>query len=90
MNELEAQAIMNAEGKAFAPLRCLRCGHQWQRRKSGEARVQACPGCNSRVWDGPKVAQCICEDLGGKRGEIIQCRYCFPIRQQVKENKENV
>ena len=50
MNEKEASKLRFTNIKVIN-LVCLRCGYKWAPRK---ARILACPGCKSRLWDIPK------------------------------------
>ncbi len=34
-------------------LKCLRCGHEWMRRKID--RPKQCPGCHSPYWDKVRI-----------------------------------
>lgn len=34
-------------------LKCLRCGHEWQTRKTTKPKV--CSRCKSAVWNKPRV-----------------------------------
>jgi DNA-directed RNA polymerase subunit RPC12/RpoP len=39
-----------------AVLSCLRCGHEWARRKREGAPIQ-CPKCHSPYWDKERVKE---------------------------------
>lgn len=51
LNQAHERIDYNHMSKRFNVLvsTCLRCSHQWVRRKPGKPTV--CPGCHSKLWD---------------------------------------
>ena len=35
----------------IAENRCCKCGHEWQDKPMGFARIPACPACGSAYWE---------------------------------------